>query len=378
MSLLVCSYRDHIKQRHSGGLTSFFRRWISLLRTPGSSIAILLMLPLVGVLPALMSAMYVMLGTHMLIAAQGGTGSQEDVTYALGLLEQARDWTPSEPHVYRMLAQAYQLNNQPELAVAALERAYQLQPSSLLIQQELALAYKSVNKIDYAVQLWRRLDVTAAQMLVRGDEALDRQQYAAAMDWYNIAAQYDPDIESALPLRRFLVERLTGSPTAMMWFRKAQASDQSLVMYALSDTLKINGADLRWMLSIDGIYGVPISYGTGGNTTGYLWWTGQAFAVILVEQAGDYQISMHVLHDDPPPVEMAIGVNGQQIQQVLLGRGDNSWETVNTSVFFTAGIHIIQVSFLNDAILNGEDRNAVIEWIMVEHQSKCERSWINQ
>ncbi len=326
------------------------------------------MLPLVGVFPSLMSALYITLGTRMLVAAQGGTGSQEDVTYALGLLEQARDWTPSEPHVHRMLGQAYQLNNQPELAVAALERAYQLQPSSLLIQQELAAAYKAVNEIALAIEVWQGLSLTVAQMLVSGDMSLDRQQYAAAMDWYNIAAQYDPDIESALPLRRFLVERLTGSPTAMMWFRKAQASDQSLMMYALGDTLKMNGADLRWMRSIDGIFGMPLNYGIGGNTTGYLWWTGQAFAVILVEQAGDYQISMHVLHDDPPPVEMAIGVNGQQIRQVSLGRGDDSWETVSTSVFLTTGIHIIQVSFLNDAIVNGKDRNAVVEWIKIEHQ----------
>ena len=350
-------------------VTSSFRRWIGLWLTPQNIgwIAVLLMIMVVA-FPVFMSAMYVMLGTHMLIAAQGGTGSQEDVTYALGLLEQARDWTPSEPHVYRMLAQAYQLNNQPELAVAALERAYRLRPESLLIQQELAAAYEVAGHMERVNAFWMRSGVLPIDMIALGDAALDLSEYEMSNIWYDRALRLDLDLQSQLALRRFLAAHLTGSSTAANLLSKARANDQALVVYTLEDTIKINGSHLRWMLAFEGIFGRMLSYGAGDNTTmsGYLWWTGQAFAVVSVQQAGNYQISMHVLHNDPPPIDMAIGVNGQQIQQVSLDKGDNSWETITIDVFLKSAIHTIHVWFLNDAYINGKDRNAIIKWLLIE------------
>ena len=347
---------------------AFLYRRLSVLcihRTMG--IITVSMIGLIVALPSLISTLYVILGTHALSAVQDETTSQKYVTQAIDLLEQGQDWVPSDAHVYRRLAKAYGLNDQPELAVAALEQAYRLQPTSLLIQQELALAYKSVNEVDRALALWEKLHVTPTQIVVLGDEALDKQEYDAAIKWYNIALRYDINVEPELGLRRFLAAHLAGLPDATILLNKVRANDQSFEVYVLEDTVKINGDHLRWMQLIDETYGRLLNYGgIGGNNIGYLWWTGQAFAVVSVEQAGDYQISMHVLHDDVPPVEMAIGVNGQQIQQVSLGRGDNSWETITVGIYLQPGIQTIHVSFLNDAFMNGKDRNAMIKWLLIE------------
>jgi len=346
----------------------FYRRLSVLCIHITMGVITVAMIGIIVVLPSLMSTLYVIFGTYALSTVQDEITSQKYVTQAIDLLEQARDWVPSDAHIYRRLSQAYGLNDQPELAVAALEQAYRLQPTSLLIQQELALAYKSVNEVDRALALWEKLHVTPTQIVLLGDKALDKQEYGAAIEWYNIALRYDINLEPELVLRRFLAAHLAGLPDARVLLSEVRVNDESFVMYALEDTVKINGDHLRWMLAFEGIFGRMLSYGAGDNTTmsGYLWWTGQAFAVVSVQQAGNYQISMHVLHNDPPPIDMAIGVNGQQIQQVSLDKGDNSWETITIDVFLKSAIHTIHVWFLNDAYINGKDRNAIIKWLLIE------------
>jgi hypothetical protein len=143
--------------------------------------------------------------------------------------------------------------------------------------------------------------------------------------------------------------------------------DNSFHFFSTDYLPKIDGVAFRWMDQIgdEVTYGTPLT-NDGTGTAGFLWWTGQATAVLSVERDGNYIISARVRHGDPPPVEMALGIDGKQLEVLSLMRGDNSWETVHLPVSLKKGFHTIDVWYSNDEIVNGKDRNAAVSWIATE------------
>jgi len=293
-----------------------------------------------------------------------------EASVAVQYLQQARTWSPASPGVYRSLAQAYLQLDQPAPVVAALEDAYRLRPDSLLIQQELAQAYEAADAIEQAYTLWETAGVTVEQMVVIGDRYLDQRQYAEATAWYSRAMYRQPVLQSRLTFRRFLIAIWAKDPTALKLLEMVRQIDTTFTVYSINDEVSIQGADLRWGVSLsdDVTYGTPLSH--NNDSAGYFWWSGEALAVVSVERGGKYRLSMNVLHGEPAPIEMAIGVNDQQVQRVSLNRGDNSWETITTTVDFVPGLHTIHIWFLNDGVVRDKDRNAVVKWVEVKRQTE--------
>lgn len=283
-------------------------------------------------------------------------------------LDHARWWRPADAQIYRQLAQARQLQGQRLATIAALEQAYRLQPESLLIQQELALAYQAVGRHTQARDLWLHSGVTAEQMAGVGDQHLTRRDYAEATHWYDQALRHGLVLRADLAFRRAVAATLAGSPEAVVLWATASEFDPTLAIYSLERAVTIPGGTLRWMTPQPewGItYGTPLSFSAPDANMGVFWWSGEAMAIIDAPQAGEYEIQLHLRHSDPPPVEMAVGVNGQQLQQIVLERGDNSWETVTSRVIFDKGINLLTIGYLNDAFVDGRDRNGIVAWIQV-------------
>lgn len=340
-----------------------FRRWKQHLFRLYVVLPICVGLVTLGfLLPSLIGAGYMMLGNQAL--------ETEETYVAVEYLQQARIWSPASPGVYRSLAQAYLLLDRPEQAVAALEDAYRLQPDSLLIQQELAQAYEAADAIEQAYTLWETVGVTVEQMVVTGDRYLDQRHYAEATAWYSRAMHRQPVLQSRLTFRKFLIAIWAKDPTALKWLELVRQTDTTFTVYSINDEVSIQGADLRWGVSLsdDVTYGTPLSH--NNDSAGYFWWSGEALAVVWVERGGKYRLSMNVLHGEPAPIEMAIGVNDQQVQRVSLNRGDNSWETITTTVDFVPGLHTIHIWFLNDGVVRDKDRNAVVKWVEVKRQTE--------
>ncbi len=65
---------------------------------------------------------------------------------------------------------------------------------------------------------------------------------------------------------------------------------------------------------------------------------------------------------------MAVGVDGQQLHTTRLERGDDSWQTVVVPVDLEAGFHTINLWFFNDGMVDGNDRNAEVDWVEIRKQ----------
>jgi hypothetical protein len=62
---------------------------------------------------------------------------------------------------------------------------------------------------------------------------------------------------------------------------------------------------------------------------------------------------------------MAVGVDGVPLARIELARGDSSWETLSLTVELRPGIHSIDLWFLNNDTVDGTDRNASVEWLVL-------------
>lgn len=315
---------------------------------------------------------------------------------ALDYLDAAIRWRPSDPYAHRLVGQVYAgLQKWPE-AAAAFERARSLDPENPLPAWESALAYEQIWRAmqaapvgapsegsdrascrneapqacyDSMQQAWRAAGVDPGQFITRGDQAWRQRAYDAAFRWYTRATPDPAAMPFDLLFRSAIAASLGGSARAPALLAAVQERDRSFEIPTLGDAARIEGADFRWATPISPTltYGSPLSYLTDGSF-GALWWSGEALAMLSVEQPGRYLIRANLRHSQPPPVEMAIGVDGRQAQAAALGRGDNSWQTITVPITLSRGLHTINLWFLNNAVVDGKDRDAVVEWVEIREQ----------
>ncbi len=319
------------------------------------------------IVPALVSAVYASAGASALATAQRSPTDTRSAAQALHYFEQAQQWSPDSPAIYRQLAEAHLLLQQPDAAITALERAYSLQPESLLIQQELAQAYAAGGRAAQADAMWNRKGLLASQALAMADDFYAQHRYADALSWYERARRLQPDLPFDMTFKAAITAVLARSPTAQNWLTAAQAHDSSFTVPKLTKRLDIPGTELRWMNHYPEhqlTYGMPLAYATDG-TVGVFWVAGEALSVLEVPQAGDYLLQVQVLQSTPPPIELAIGANGRVLQQARLERGDASWETIAVPLRLDPGLNTVHLWFLNDAVIDGQDRNAIIAKITI-------------
>jgi tetratricopeptide (TPR) repeat protein len=159
---------------------------------------------IVALLPLLMSARYRVVGEAALAS---------DAASATVAFQQALRWSPNNPEIHRALAQSYLRLNQPQEAIDMLdmlEQAYRLRPESLLIRQELAQAYEASGQIERADGLWRSLGLSAATMLMLGEQARAAKDFDSALVWYARATRIGSDLGSSIEYNRALVLRDQG------------------------------------------------------------------------------------------------------------------------------------------------------------------------
>jgi tetratricopeptide (TPR) repeat protein len=156
---------------------------------------------IVALLPILMSARY---------RAAGEAALASDAASATVAFQQALRWSPNNPEIHRALAQSYLRLNQPQEAIDMLEQAYRLRPESLLIRQELAQAYEAGGQIEHADGLWRSLGLSAATMLMFGEQARTAKDFDSALVWYARATRSGSDLGSGIEYNRALALRDQG------------------------------------------------------------------------------------------------------------------------------------------------------------------------
>ncbi len=313
----------------------------------------------------LTASMAVGAGYQSLNSAASLTGEARDreLERAVADLEQAHRLQPGDVAVMRQFAQAYLQSGNAAAAVALLERAYRQSPTDRLTASELAMAYISAGEIDSASAIWAELGYSMSALELAGDADLMRSDYAGALQWYSrIRTPTKPQADLLgykLWLAAFMQGELDNEPR-QDFYRLTGAP------------LCIPGSAFRWMLDIPGTLalGTPLSYmAPNPGSVGYFWWSGHALAAVSVAQAGTYDIRIRLRQSAPSPVHMALGADSNLAYPISLERGDDSWTTVVVTMQLEPGPHTIDLWFLNNAVVNGKDRDAWVDWVELQLQS---------
>lgn len=287
------------------------------------------------------------------------------LTRSITTLEQAASVLHNEPTVFRYLARAYQKDNRPQDAILALEHALKLLPESLLIRQELFLAYRYIHhETDQIV-----FDYTPEQAIRAGDASFVTKDYNNSLIWYDLVVEQWPEYEPKIAFRRLLSATLSNDHQRVNKYlqRLETVSSDFRVVRVSEGTTVIPGSELRWVgdLGWPGVdFGTRLNY-PSNRSEGFFWWSGQGSVIVEISESSQYLVSIIAQNSNPPPIEMAFGINGQQIKRFSLTKGDNSWSTVEFTVPFSPGTTSIDVWFLNNAHVNNLDRNAIVRQINI-------------
>jgi hypothetical protein len=276
------------------------------------------------------------------------------------------EFLPSEPLAYRRLAQVALLKGEAEQAISALEEAYRLQPNSLLIKQELATAYEHAERFADGQDVWNDLNIGVDQMASFADIAMRHGDTRAAYEWNSRVIRYTASPGQLSLFQRAIAAIMLGESTAEEAMQAAIEADPTLTVGNAGRA--IPGAGLRWVATVDHdlTAGTPLVTHTGQWQYGAFWQPGQAVAVVDVP-AGSYLLTVHAWHQEQVPLVMGIGMDGQELQQVTLKRGQRLIEKITIPVKLRGGLHTISVwsyskyIYLNSVSLKPLPRSVTVD-----------------
>lgn len=270
-------------------------------------------------------------------------------------LQKAVKRLPDEPLAWRYLARAYRLKGRLDLVLMTLEQAYKLDSKSLLVKRELMLAYRDLDRPN--ILLEEELAFSLDRLNESAKRALAEKRYEEALRWYDYIFEYWPEYRSQINFCRLLVVIELSDQRTFEFLEKAEENNYELFVVN-ENSVMIPGAALR---GSHRECGRQLAY---TREDGVFWTSDRGSIIIKPEYSAIYQVRITVRHSNPPPVEMAFGVNGQQLKFVSLDKGDDSWTTITFVAHISPPVASIDVWFLNDIWIEGVvDRNAFVRQI---------------
>jgi len=315
-------------------------------------------------------------GAAALTLAEQAGSDPTTLAGSIADLRRAAELLPDDPLPLRYLARAYRQSGRLDEAIATLEQAAVLAPQSLLIRQELLLAYKAAGRPELAALLEAELGYVPEQGIAVGDAYLAAADAEHALLWYDRVFQRWPEYKRQLAFRRLLAAIASNDPRAPALLHQAQLilPDFKAPRVGTQKTV-VAGAELRWVEDVslpDAVSGTPLNYPHGGSE-GVFWWSGRGSVILEVDQASTYLVRITIRNGDPPPVEVAFGANGQPVHYVSLTDGDDTWSIVEIPLALHPPLASLDVWFLNNDMVNGRDRNAVIGQIEIQKAHRAAR-----
>lgn len=297
--------------------------------------------------------------------------------YAISFLEAARRQRPGNLLVYRMLIESYVAQGD---WLSALTISNQTPKSLKSVSHgnasEIAIPYfhliglkdmcgdvtsSEIDNLRWFIKNKDDLRYFANTLLYQGQPLASRGAYCAGNLLYGAAdSRSDQFRDSILAI-------MSRKSKEEQYIKEIRAIYPSFLPFTIDGTsLTIFASQFRWMTEItpyDIEFGTPLA--KENSTEGVFWWNGQATAVISVEQSGLYLLEAAVKNSMPAPVKMELGVDGSRLSHFELLANDNSWQTVQVETTLENGLHTIDVWFLNDAMIDGKDRDGAIRWLKI-------------
>lgn len=201
---------------------------------------------------------------------------------------------------------------------------------------------------------WTTSRIDPSTFHARAEEALQHNQYEAAISWDERDAMANNLESTSSSFAIALAVTLAG--------RELPGVVAEPRLYPVQGRTRIEAETMQYLTSGE----LLSAYPAGDPSIGVLWGNSVAVAVIGVPEAARYRLTLRAQHAKPSPVDLQIEYDGAKIAQYALDRGDESWQDLEMSFDLERGRHLIGIRFLNDAVAEGVDRNAVLDWLQIE------------
>lgn len=326
-------------------------------------------------------------------------GDNETVHWVIENFTDLSQKQPTNVLINRQLARAYISIKQYDKAIEVLQSAQNIAPDHLMIRRELGLVYILSGQAEKGLQilstisnnnisipviesilqelltdnnypaahaLLTELDITAKDAEQIANEALAQGDGTKAYYWLLSAQILDSSLSDQLSLRLIAALHMSDIQTA----QRDHTNFTGIPFYTLSsrNDIEINGGDFLWLTARpeqNVFFGDPASTRSPQPKMGVLWWNGRVAAFIKINQPGLYRLQLRMQHSLPPPIVVNVYIDQEKIYQVHLSRGDGEWSLIDSLVNLEMGSHMISIAFVNDDVVNGIDRNAYIDKIIL-------------
>lgn len=141
-----------------------------------------------------------------------------------------------------------------------------------------------------------------------------------------------------------------------------------------------SGTVSEWQQEAEAFASRPVggqcsSSSASGGLCWNIWANGSISTTTASLTAGTKRVSVRALGDPAAGVwpNMKVYVNGVQVMDVAVSQ--NVWSTYSAAITLPAGSHTIQVQFTNDANVNGDDRNLLVDYARVNNAGQ---TWMTE
>jgi tetratricopeptide (TPR) repeat protein len=290
-------------------------------------------------------------------------------------LEIAAKLRPQNWSTYYLIGEIYAALGQWKEAFKFLQMAYEFSRHNPKIAWHLALVLEHIEPNSSSIVfLYKESNLDHEKLSATADFFLQTSRLIKSRQYYRRAALFDvyAPVDSytlAFAFRRLLSQITIRGHAIDTNIKLVHQFDNTFTINKLDSYLYINGAQLRLATSVNPptmTFGTPLNYPLGG-TIGMFWWTSRGTAIIDVGRDSSYTMTLNLRQSIPPPVVLAIGIDGMPIRYLTLSAGDNTWESFTFPLILSKGIHTIDIWYLNNKVIEGKDRDAALMSITLEH-----------
>lgn len=198
---------------------------------------------------------------------------------------------------------------------------------------------------------WQAAHLTGERLMGRAQEAQTRQRPDEALNWYKRASTIGSAQAFTVLFNKMIEAAVAQEPTFVSLLDTLQQRDRSLTVYEGDRFLSLPGSAFRFLTEIPeaGIsIGTPLEAASLENkSAGRLGWPGEAVALITVSTEGNYLLQASFHHSASVPLEIAIGIDDQPMQNFILQESKESLQTLDMPITLATGTHVIRIRVIN-------------------------------
>jgi hypothetical protein len=215
---------------------------------------------------------------------------------------------------------------------------------------------------------WQAAGISPEQILAQAEQAFDKKDYLIAANQYRLSENIK-ELPYASYLRWVIAATISKQELP-------ESAPQILPIFPFMESGKtrLEVEYFRWLRESEPnnlAYGDRLIDHSGSDRTiGIMLWSGDAVAIVKTPISGNYSVTIRAQNTFPPPVQMYLTVDLEPNFPFEMNLGDNSWREFKTEVALSAGFHVIGLRYLNNGVVNGKDRDAVLDWIEFEKIEK--------